>query len=37
VLIFLVGIIGEYVWRIYDSMYGIPKPIVSKVEEIEKQ
>ena len=27
-IIFLLGIIGEYVWRIYDSKYGIPKPVI---------
>jgi hypothetical protein len=27
-IIFMLGIIGEYVWRIYDSKYGIPKPVI---------
>lgn len=28
-ILIMLGLIGEYVWRIYDSMYGLPKSVIS--------
>lgn len=33
-IIAMLGIVGEYVWRIYDSSYGLPGPIVEEKNEV---
>ncbi|QWE20932.1 glycosyltransferase [Polynucleobacter sp. AP-Kolm-20A-A1] len=30
-IIAMLGIIGEYVWRLYDSQYGLPGPVIEDV------